>query len=394
MNILITVSTYYPDLNGVANVTKYLAEGLKKLGHNIQIITKLSQNRKRNEEINGIKVKRFILNFNKFTGYNGEIDEYKKFVSNFECDIMINVCTQCVTTDVLLPILNKLKMKKILHVHGFSAIKLKPLNFSRGIKGFCSNLYSYLYWKKIYYFKFKKYVNEYDKIITLTKKDSSRSYLDKYYKSGKIEVLENAVDDIFLKNVKDEYTFELEKYGIYKDDKYLVSVANFSPVKNQRLLLDIFYKVKIDENYKLVMVGNTENIKYYNKVLKHFQKLKKEHKEKQVIFLTNIEREMIPLIIANAKVYLVTSVSEEFSISIIEAMSQKTPFISTNVGNASELKGGIVVNNGKQMIKELESLLNNDEKMIKLGLEGYNYVIANCTIDKAIKRLEYMINNI
>ena len=182
MKILITVSTYYPDFNGVANVTKYLAEGLKKLGHSIQIITKLSQNKRREEEINGIKIKRFILNFSKFVGYSGEIEEYRRFVCNTQFDIMINVCTQCVTTDVLFPILDKLKMKKILYAHGFSAIKLKPLNFSRGIKGFFSNLYSYVYWKKIYYLKFRKYVNKYDKIITLTKKDSSRPYLDKYYK--------------------------------------------------------------------------------------------------------------------------------------------------------------------------------------------------------------------
>ena len=75
-------------------------------------------------------------------------------------------------------------------------------------------------------------------------------------------------------------------------------------------------------------------------------------------------------------------------------MSQKVPFISTNVGNVSELKGGIVVNSEKQLINELEELLNNNEKMIKLGLEGYHYVIDNCTIDNAIKKLEDIINNI
>lgn len=393
MKILITVSTYYPDFNGVANVTKYLAEGLRKKGHDIQIITILSHNRKREEEINGIKVKRFILKFNKFTGYNGEIEEYRKFVSNFKCDIMINVCTQCSTTDVLLPILGKLKMKKILHVHGFSTIKLKPLNFYRGIKGFFSNLYSYIYWKKIYYFKFRKYVNEYDKIITLTKKDSSRQYLDEYYRNGKIEVLENAVDNIFLEDTK-EYATELEKYGIYKDDKYLLSVANYSPVKNQKLLLDVFYKANIDNSYKLIMVGNNHNIKYYKKLLKHYEELKKRIRKKQVIFITDIERKMIPYIVKNAKVYLVTSISEEYSISILEAMSQKVPFISTNVGNVSELKGGIVVNNERQMINELENLLSNEEKIAKLGLEGYNYVINNCTIDKAIKKIECIINDI
>ena len=206
--------------------------------------------------------------------------------------------------------------------------------------------------------------------------------------------MENAVDDIFFKNIKDEYANELEKYGICKGDKYLLSVANYSPVKNQKLLLDVFYKSNISKEYKLVMVGNNKNIKYYNKLLKHSEKLQKKFTKKQVIFLTNIEREIIPYIVKNAKIYLVTSISEEFSISIIEAMSQKIPFISTNVGNVNELKGGIVVNNKKQMINELQNLLNDDEKINKLGLEGYNCVINNFTINKAVNKLDHIINNI
>lgn len=63
MKILITVSTYYPDFNGVANVTKYLAEGLKELGHDIQIITKLSQNEKREEKIKRNKNKKVYIKF-------------------------------------------------------------------------------------------------------------------------------------------------------------------------------------------------------------------------------------------------------------------------------------------------------------------------------------------
>ena len=39
MNITFIVESYYPSSGGVQNVTKYLAEGLAKLNHNVTIVT-------------------------------------------------------------------------------------------------------------------------------------------------------------------------------------------------------------------------------------------------------------------------------------------------------------------------------------------------------------------
>ena len=46
---------------------------------------------------------------------------------------------------------------------------------------------------------------------------------------------------------------------------------------------------------------------------------------------------------ANATLYLVGSNFEEYSISLVETMAKGVPFISTNVGNACILPGGVTV---------------------------------------------------
>ena len=62
MKIIFTVLTYYPRKDGVQNVTKYLAEGLVKLGHDVTIITSNYRLNAEDKEIyNGVNSERINL---------------------------------------------------------------------------------------------------------------------------------------------------------------------------------------------------------------------------------------------------------------------------------------------------------------------------------------------
>lgn len=389
MKILFTVLTYYPEMGGVSVVTKYLAEGLSKLGHQVSIVTTLLEGTQRKEILNGVNIYRFKLYDKKITGYDGEIDEYIKFIKGFKCDIIINEATQCVTTDLLLPILKELKPKKVLHIHGFSGLSLKFYQNIGTLKNKIGNMYNYIKWK-LYYKDFYKYLYDYDKILCLSKVDNGKKYMEKHT-NIKPEILENAAEEMFFRdnNARQDV---LGQYIENREKPYLISVANYVPIKNQELLLKMFYSSKID-NCALVLIGK-EKTYYYNKLIKLKKKLEKRYGKKDVSLLVDVNRKDIPILIANSKVYLVSSISEQYSVSIIEAMASKVPFISRDVGNASILPGGKIANTIPEMEREINKFLKDESYRKSVGQKGYEYAYNHCRIEHAINKLNNILKNL
>lgn len=383
MKVLFTVLDYYPKASGVPIVTRYLAEGLV-LKHQVTVLTTSIEGVVDDEIINGVVVKRFNLSENKLGIFSGDTKKYIDYIKNNDADVIINVCTQCVTTDILLKRLHTINKPKILYVHGFSGLALKLFDFSGKFKNIIGNSYNYIRWH-IYYLFFKKYVNEYNSIICLSKMDSSMKYLQKYY-HGKLDIIENAADDLFY---NDKYT-NIEQYI---SGNYLISVASFVPVKNQKMMIKAFYQSNINSDITLLLVGN-EKTYYYDYLQKCITRYEKKYGHRKIQFLFNMDRLMIKSLIKSSLLYLVSSKIEGYSVSIIEALSQKRTVLSTNVGNAEILPGVVIANNLKEYIMQLENLVKNDNMRNKLGVKGYQYVIKKCRINKAVEDMEKILKNI
>ena len=114
MKVIFTVYTYYPLKDGVQNVTQYQAEGLAKLGHEVIVITAKHENKREYEEFNGVKIYRTDI-YTKHAIHRGNKKSYRELVKEqcSEADILINVCTQIVSTDWLLGVLDELECKKV-----------------------------------------------------------------------------------------------------------------------------------------------------------------------------------------------------------------------------------------------------------------------------------------
>ena len=100
---------------------------------------------------------------------------------------------------------------------------------------------------------------------------------------------------------------------------------------------------------------------------------------------------MIPDIIGNASIYLVGSFWEEYSISLIEAQSKGVPFISTNVGNAKVMPGGITLHKMKDMHNEIDRLMMDSKLRENLSQRGKQFVQMNCRREIAVMTLESII---
>ena len=383
MKILFLVESYYPKTSGVPVVTKYLAEGLAKNGHDVSVVTTLVKDRCAEEVYNNVHIYRFDLRKTLSKKYVGDIIGYRKFVIAFKADVNVFECTECVTTDVLLPVLCQISGKKILHSHGFHGMKLKPFAWNMSFKYTIGNTYNWLRFKWYYNYYLKKYIHSFDAALCLSDVDSSKKWLEQ--NSKRVVVLQNAVDDMF-----DEPTSKLNIMPFVQLTKpYLVSVAVYAKVKDQIGILHEFYKTNTD--CALVFVGPVEN-EYYNLLINEMHNLQKmAPSKKDVYVLLGIPRKAIPNIIGNASLYLCGSKAEEYSISLIETMTKGVPFISTNVGNARILPGGITIDDISEMHTYIDRLLADKNAYDSLSAAGKAFVNENCRRVKAVEQLEKII---
>ena len=102
MKILFTVHTYYPNKDGVQFVTEYLAEGLVKRGHQVDVLTYMYPDRTtvKSETHNGVNIIRWEAK-TVHTFHKGDKVGYQQYIISRQqdYDVMINVGTQTALTD-------------------------------------------------------------------------------------------------------------------------------------------------------------------------------------------------------------------------------------------------------------------------------------------------------
>ncbi len=385
MRILFVSESYYPYQGGVPMVVKYLAEGLA-VENDVSVATSISptEGLSIEDEYNGVHIRRFVLWHNMAKKVKGDLQGIRRFVVNGSFDVIIIECGQAMTTDALLPIMRQIKIPCILHAHGLSGLLCKPFSLKSDFKHTIGATYNWFRMQIYYGFTFKQQCKYFAASISLTDCDSGYNYVTKNIQSN--YVLCNAADDIFFEEAEEQY--ELPTDG----KPYLISIANYSVVKNQIEMMRSFYKSKHKE-YALVMIGSKKT-PYYYELQKAKAKLDKQYGERSVFMFTEIDRKCFPRILDNAAIYLISSTHEEFSISLIEAMARSLPFISTCVGNAHQLPGGMVVNDMRDMHSAIDAMLDDDIERTRLGKEGQKYAFENCRRHTAVDKMEGIIHKV
>lgn len=385
MNILFVTESYYPKLSGVPVVVKYLAEGLTDR-HQVSVATSIAPYEKLHykDEHNGVSISRFVIYRDVVKRLRGNIQGLQLLVLSGDYDVIVIECGQAATTDALLPVMKDIKVPCVLHAHGLSGLLGKPFAIKSDFKHTIGNTYNWLRMRLYYGLTFKRQCKYFAASISLTSNDSGYSYLSKHIASN--YVLGNAAEDMFFEHSSD-------RFDVPTDGKpYLISIANYTVVKNQIEMLREFYASK-QKDYALVMIGSKKT-PYYHRLMQEKIALDKQYGKRFIAVLTDVDRKYFPNILDGASGYLVSSTYEEFSISIIEAMARSVPFISTNVGNAKELPGGIVIEDIHNMHTAIDALLSNEQQRKKLGEEAKVYAYKHCRRQAAINQLEIILNEV
>lgn len=332
MKILHTVESYLPSQHGMSEVVKQLSELLVKKGHQVVVATSINSDRA-SKIINGVVVEEFDVKGNMVFGMQGECEKYIQFLLNSDFDVITNFAAQQWATDLMLPILNKIKAKKIFVPTGFSG------------------LYRVEY--QSYYKNMKTWLQQYDKVIYL-----SDNYRDVNFARN------NGFDNgILIPNGASRQEFLVEspldirsKLNISSNKLLILHVSGYIGGKGHLDAIRIFRKAKLKNAVLLFISPDFDKFPRIGKglirtILKfilsklrsemlplyliRFLQNKKIYQEN--IKLVSLSRSEVVAAFQQADLFLFPSHLECSPLVLFECMASKTPFLVTDVGNAKEI---------------------------------------------------------
>ena len=184
---------------------------------------------------------------------------------------------------------------------------------------------------------------------------------------------------------------KFEKVRI-KEKKILINVANLRDIKGQIYLLEAVSRLKSElKDFILIIVGEGPE----RKKLEAYIELKKL--EENVLLIG--QKDNIYNILKYGDIFILPSLREGMPNALMEAMACGLPCIATNVGAVPDLldkQGGIVVTpkNSSEILEALRYLINDEEKLISMGLYNQKYMKKNFSVEKMVKETENLIKSI
>ncbi len=167
-----------------------------------------------------------------------------------------------------------------------------------------------------------------------------------------IKVIPNFVD---IEKYNKNYSFSDKNVLTQVDEKIIVHISNFRPLKRIIDVIKIFEKINLKISSKLIMVGDGPDKK------KAKDYLRKNSLKNRVIFLGKTNQ--VDQILCSSDLFLLPSEKESFGLAALEAMALKVPVISTNTGGLKELN--INGNSGYTSdIGDIESMASNAIKIL------------------------------
>ncbi|MFH2104681.1 MAG: glycosyltransferase family 1 protein [Parcubacteria group bacterium] len=201
-------------------------------------------------------------------------------------------------------------------------------------------------------------------VSEFTKKDIIK-YFD--IPDEKIVVVYNGVEKAPADNKEDVK----KKFGIEQD--FIISVSTLQPRKNIEGLIKAYDSLRsssVFKNHQLVIAGG-KGWKYDE----IFQLVKKLGLTKKVIFTDYISKQDKFALLKEASLLVFPSFYEGFGLSILEAMQQGTPVVTSNITSMPEVAGeaGLLVDPYKEtsLARGIKKVLTDkqlQQKMIKSGL--------------------------
>ena len=137
-------------------------------------------------------------------------------------------------------------------------------------------------------------------------------------------------------------------------------------------LESVRFELRFGKDIPLVIIGKKKP--YFQKVQKF---ISANNLGARVLFLENVLSDHLPAIYSAAEIFIYPSLFEGFGIPIIEALTCKTPVITTKGGCFAEVGGSDSVYidpmNYEQLSEEIKKLLLSSELRKSMAEKGFEY---------------------
>ena len=325
LDILHTVEFYSPSTGGSQEVVRQISEHLVRRGHSVTVATTRLPERDFSE-LEGVSIVEFDVHGNAVRGIDGRSSEYLDFVEAGGFDIMMNYSAQMWPTDLVLPGLKDLEMARVFVPCGFSSMH-DPRYAD-------------------YYQRMREWLLDYNACVYL-----SNSYQD-------IEFARScgARNSVVIPNGASRAEFDRvprvdirQRLGIPRDHFLLILVGSHTGQKGHEEAIRIFSRARV-ENATLVIIANDfgrgcgTKCKVLDRVFDLDVRNRVSGKD---LIITSLTREETLAAYHEADLFLFPSNIECSPIVLFEAMASRTPFLTTDVGNAAEIvewsRGGVVM---------------------------------------------------
>lgn len=334
MKILICVEFYSPSRGGVQYHNELIVNNLIQNNFDVQVATSYDKNRDLKEF--NYPIHEFNCYGNIATGLGGEdVEKFQKFLIKSKFDYIFFYAAQQWSLDLALPIIHLIKGKKIFIPCGFSKLK---------------NIFYYLY-----FFILRQKLSYFSKIIFFSKITPDYKYISKFNNKNLL-IIPNAGEDfkkILVKKNKKDYL-------------RILNVANFNFLKNQIsiILSSLFFKKK----FKIYFIYSKKNFYFYfcnilSKIIEFFCKNKK------YLFFYDINKLKIKKFYKGSDLFIFTSLVECSPLVIHDCITSGLKFVTSNVGNCSELvkqdKSSYIYKNLFNLISIVNNFKSSYEKKNK-----------------------------
>jgi glycosyltransferase involved in cell wall biosynthesis len=220
--------------------------------------------------------------------------------------------------------------------------------------------------------------------LYIEKSEFLRNYLEK------VVVIPNSIDFAFFREPNPQDIQIFKKNYRLENNRILLFVGRLVKYKGIEYLLKAMKTVlRTVGNVRLLIVGDGPlrgELEYLTR---------KMNLEKYVIFVGNVNSELLRNIYALADLFVLPSISksEGFGIVLIEAMTYAKPIIASNVGGIpyvvnNGLTGVLVTpRNSEELGNRIIELLSDTGKAQNLGKKGQEYVRKHYSWEHTIKQL-------
>lgn len=190
----------------------------------------------------------------------------------------------------------------------------------------------------------------------------------------KLSVIPNG---LYPENYQNGKLYTREQLGFKKEDFIFINPASFTPVKCQNLIIEAFQGLKGSE-IKCLMVGGIHDHTYYQQCVNKINSLGLQNNIK---ILQGIEPQYMTQLYKLSNCLLLPSITEGWSMVVMEAIEQGLPLILSDTGSAKEVcsENGIVIPNVKRtreiIGEELFPILNSITKRSGILTSAINQMV-------------------